>query len=456
MNWSLISNRKPYFWTTFHIILGIISTISHWFLFTWFIILILKSLSILFIRKSEKNIYKYIAFVSYLISFELLARLAKSAPFIPYESSKYLMIILFLLGILFLDVRIKTVGLLMTILIIPAFFYDFSGESGLAGRIFNGFAPLGLALGITFVGNIKLNIESINSILRLIWFTSISALVFVIIKTPDFDSIDFNLGANFETTGGESSNQVSSILGLGMVVSFYSWLARLNFSGNRILDLVFIFSFGFQGLLTFSRGGIFVGGLAILLLYFTYSQHNIRSKKIKLRKPIYYLILVTFLGIFTFQTVDEITGGKLSLRYKGETEGTLIGSKEKNFDVLTTNRSIIFIGDLYLWRDYIVSGVGVGASKYLRAGDSSNPHIELSRLLAEHGLLGFFYFIILFYLGIKIYKNRVSDKHRSIMLTIFFVGLATCFHSATRTFITPLLIVLSTISPLNHVTLNEK
>ncbi len=382
------------------------------------------------------------------MSLELLARMANTSPFVPYEVSKYLFLILFGAGLLFSSVRAYGVGAAMTLLLIPAFFYDLSGQSGSSGLIFNGLAPLGLGIGASFMGRIKTDVDSLNIVMRLIWYAILSSLVFAVIKTPDFDSINFNLGANFETTGGESSNQVASVLGLGMLVSFYSWLARLKFSGNRLLDLMITLGFVFQGLLTFSRGGVLVGGLAMLLLYFTFNQASEKKTKTKkLRKPIYYLAIIGVAGFFTFQAVDRITGGKLILRYQGETEGTLLGNKEKNLNVITTNRFVIFLGDMELWQENPVAGVGVGASKYLREGDSSNPHIEFSRLLAEHGILGLIYFILLVYLGFRIYGNRSSPQHRSVMLTLYFIGFATCFHSATRTFITPLLVSLSTMLP---------
>ncbi len=445
---SLLSQKSPYFWTGFHVILGLLSISSRWLFVIWFFTVFFSTFSLLFKGKSQTNLLKYISLSAYLMSLELLARMANTSPLVPYEVSKYLFLILFGAGLLFSPIKSYSVGVSMTLLILPAFIYDLSNQSGSAGLIFNGLAPLGLGIGVAFMGKIKTDIDSLNLALRLIWYAVLSSLVFVVIKTPDFDSINFNLGANFETTGGESSNQVSSVLGLGMLVSFYAWLAQLKFSGNRLLDLIITVGFAFQGLLTFSRGGILVGGLAMLLMYFTFNQSSEKKTKIKKgRKSIYYLVIIAVAGFFTFQAVDRIAGGKLTLRYQGETEGTVLGRKEKNLNVITTNRFVIFLGDMELWQEHPVGGVGVGASKYLREGDSSNPHIELSRLLAEHGIPGLIYFILLVYLGFRIYGNRGSPQHRSVMLTLYFIGFATCFHSATRTFITPLLVSLSTMLP---------
>ena len=447
---SLLINRNPYFWTAFHIGLGVIATLSKWPFIIWFFICFFITLTTALRSRMQTTLGRFIALTAYLVSFELLARMCKTSPYIPYETSKYLLIFFCSLGVFFTKYKPYGPGLAMIALIFPAFLYDLSGLSGFTGLVFNGFAPLGLAISAAYLGNIKLDLPTFNSVLRLIWYASLASLSFVFFKTPDFDTISFGLGANFETTGGESSNQVSSVLGLGMVLSFYSWLFRLNYSGHRIGDLLIMLVFGFQGLLTFSRGGIFVGVIAIFLIYFLSDLNYKTDGKKKNKLSYYYLIITATLGLITFQQVDKISGGKLTLRYQGETEGTLIGHKEKNLNIITTNRLAIFLGDLELWKENFLGGVGVGASKHLRTNDTSNPHVELSRLLAEHGVPGLLYFVIIIYLGVRAYKQRTVPQLRTIMLTLFFIGLLTSFHSAMRTYITPLLIALSTITPINQ------
>lgn len=446
---SLLSNRKPYFWMLFHLVLGLTSISSRWLFIIWFYIVFFSTIFRLFKHQSRANIHGYIGLVSYLVSFELLARMANTSPLVPYEVSKYLFLILFSAGLLISSIKVYKPGILMSFLMLPAFLYDLSGQVKFSDIVFNGLAPLGLGIGIAFMGKIQMELKSLHTVLRLIWYATLSVLIFVFIKTPDFETIDFNISANFETTGGESSNQVASVLGLGMVISFYAWLARLKFSGQRFLDLLIMVTFAFQGLLTFSRGGMIVGGMAMLILYFTFPKAPEKEKsRNQNRKSVFYLIVVAVIGFFTFQMVDKISGGKLKLRYQGETEGTVLGSREKTLNVITSNRLAILLGDIALWQKYFISGAGIGASKYLREGTSMNPHVELSRLLAEQGIPGLIYFGIFIYIGIRILRNRIILHHRSIMLAIYFIGFATCFHSATRTFITPLLVSLSSMLPL--------
>ena len=92
-----------------------------------------------------------------------------------------------------------------------------------------------------------------------------------------------------------------------------------------------------------------------------------------------------------------------------------------------------------LWYDNLVLGVGVGVSKILRVGHGAT-HVELSRLLAEHGHLGLTYVLVIMVLSIKLYKTNTNAKYQGILLSLFLVAIYTTFHAATRTYISPLLI----------------
>ncbi len=134
------------------------------------------------------------------------------------------------------------------------------------------------------------------------------------------------------------------------------------------------------------------------------------------------------------------------MRYQGESTGTLAGLKEKNFNTFTSNRFNIFLGDVELLEEYGVLGVGAGASRYLRTVNKGViSHVEMSRLIAEHGILGIIYNLII--LGILLNFLRLPNTYfyKGLLFAFFFVGWYTSFHSATRTYITPLLMGLSVI-----------
>jgi hypothetical protein len=211
-----------------------------------------------------------------------------------------------------------------------------------------------------------------------------------------------------------------------------------------------MFGFAFQGLLTFSRGGMVGGALGILVVFFFATTASKQQRK-KLRLPSVgkYAIPAIILSIFAFFIVNRITGGNLLLRYQGETQGTLDGHREKTINVLTTNRYDIFMADLDVWRQYPVLGVGVGASRFLREKvTGAAAHVELSRLLSEHGFLGLLYVILLCSYLVFIISHVRNPLFRSIQWALFIVAIYTTFHAAMRTFATPLLIGLSLVSVL--------
>jgi len=145
-------------------------------------------------------------------------------------------------------------------------------------------------------------------------------------------------------------------------------------------------------------------------------------------------------------------------RYKGETAGTLSGTKEKTLSTITTHRYDILIGDIDLFLDAGFFGVGAGASKYLREElNGIVAHVEASRLIAEHGVLGIIYIFIMFYLMYKVWISRKNRTYKGLLLSFIVIGWYTTFHAATRTYISPLLIGLSMIIiERQHVALLRK
>jgi hypothetical protein len=437
----MASDRRNLFWTLAHIALGFLCTLTPFALIIWFYLILctnfFKAISLL---KKKKPAFFFRLF-SYLISFELLDRMAKTSPYIPFEIGKYFLVLAGILGLLALGVRYR-IGVWMAILITPAVFYDFSGVRFNYDIINTYLAPLAVGLGIAFAYRLNITFTQFNQILKFIWWASSASLVFTYIKTPDFENIVFSLSANSETTAGHSSNQVSTVLGLGMFLSFYSVFKRLNFSGNRLLDIIILLGFTFQGLLSFSRGGMLVGIVGILMLLFV-SESSSGEKNRSTSITIGIVALFALYGVF--EIANNITGGNLLLRYQGETAGTMRGTKKVTVDHFVTGRLGIFEQDVNLWKQYPLTGVGAGASRFLRDSDrvGVSAHVELSRLLADHGLPGLLYALFFFILvPMQIFKTNKKSNHRIISIALITIAILSTFHAAMRTYLTPLFMIL--------------
>jgi len=444
---SFILNKKSrFFWIGFHAFLGGLSILTPWILIGWFYLVLLTSVQSL-LKRDENHFFRITALIVYAVSFELLGRMTMASPFIPYEMGKYLLFLLLVAGIM-LKYREGTVGWLMLLLLIPAILFDESGQVWFKNVVFNLLGPVNVALAIIYFREQTVSGEELQSLLRLLALPAVSVLAFVIIKVPELENLEFSLGANFETSGGFGTNQVSTVLGLGAFLSYIFWRNRWNLSGYRWLDFALLILFAIRGLLTFSRGGMIGGalGIAVLMYYEIIASEyswNLKRALVNFVKAL-PIILILF---FVFKYSDKISGGNLVLRYQGETPGTHAGYKEKTLNVFFSNRINVLKDDISLWSEHPLFGVGAGASMYLRENTRNvAPHLELSRLLSEHGILGLTYFIILCVLGYKVFKRASRTIFGPVLFAMFILALFTTFHSAMRTYISPLLIGLSMLS----------
>jgi hypothetical protein len=433
-----------------HFVLGILSSQSKYAFIAWFFVVILSEIPNLINPHGRLNVVLNNAIV-YLVSFEILARMVRATPIIPQEMGKYVLFVLFLYGII-QGYNKGKIGIFFLLLLVPALFYDLSGEVDTNGIVFNLLGPIDLALGIIYFKGQHITQKQLMDLLKLGLYPIIATLAFTVIRTPDFDDINFALSANATTSGGFGSNQVSTIFGLGLLLIFTLWISSKKISNYRAIDSLLILLFVFRGFLTFSRGGMLGAGIAILILLFLLTlpgNQIIGTIKLSLPKVTLYSIPIIILGLFVFQIANDITGNNLLLRYKGETAGTLAGMKEVDINTITSNRYNIFMGDIELWQEHFNFGVGAGASQYLREDEieeGAAAHIEFSRLVAEHGLLGLLFFCLLLYLPFTIWKENQNPLNRAILISFFVLGIYTSFHAAMRTYVTPLFVSLSLIS----------
>jgi len=453
----ILNARSRIFWIALHILLGAVSILTPWILIGWFyLVLLTDGMSI--IRKQRSSFVPIVYLIVYTTSFELLARMSETSPFIPYELGKYLLLLLLSFGIL-KGYRKGNIGWLMVFLLLPAALFDISGESTIRNLVFNLIGPINVALAVVFFQKQEVNKKNFVDILRLLLYPLVSVLAFTVLGSPSLEDVEFTLGANFETSGGFGSNQVSTALGLGAFLVFILWWKREGFSGYLWLDVVFLLLFVFRGLVTFSRGGMIGGALGIIIFLLLDRGITGDGRVIKPVKAILTAIPVFIILAVTFTYANKVTGGLLSKRYQGETPGTLAGRKEKTLNVFTSNRLQIFKDDLKLWKEHPILGVGVGASRYLR--DESKDflsHIEISRLLSEHGAMGLLYVLILLKLGWDILKYQKGMVYGAILISFYIIALFTTFHSAMRTYVSPLLFGLSflTIVDERHDELENK
>jgi hypothetical protein len=229
------------------------------------------------------------------------------------------------------------------------------------------------------------------------------------------------------TSGGFGPNQVSTVLGLGMFIFFSRIILESRTRNMVIINLIIALNLSFRGLVTFSRGGMITGFfMIVLLLLFLYFKSNPNGRA----KLNYLLVLLVIALIGIWRYSSHQTSGLIEKRYANQ--DALGRTKNDNF----SGREEIAKGE---WETFLKNpffGVGVGKGVESRAEAAGKTveqtfisHDEITRMLAEHGMLGVIGLLILFFTPLVLY---VENKFNMFLLCFVLFWLLTINHAAMR------------------------
>jgi hypothetical protein len=431
--YKIFGYSERLYFLLFHILLGISSAVSPFFMVIWvwasIIIAVFK-----FIKLDNKN-FGYTLFpLAYIGGLEVAARVANTSPFLPYEFAKYFYLIYLLSCVYKFKTYQNNIGLFLILLLLPSIY--FIPLDNFVIYFVNSFLGIFLLALMSLVYS-KKNIQKKVLIQALFYYLSglITLLTIVVTKASNLDKLEYSLGANFETSGGFGSNQVSTHLGIGIFILLVTWLLKSDLFKQKFITLFLFLAFLFRGILTFSRGGILSPIFTILITYFM-SNSKVGLKKLN----ILFLIFSSSLIGVVFLYADGITDGLLSKRYQGHTSGTLSGDRELDLNVITSRRSSLMETEFQIFLDNPVLGVGPGGGYVEREnliGISIASHTEVTRLLSEHGLLGLFVTIVFLFYPLFYISSIDNGFSRFLSSSFFVIAILTSFHAAMRTTVTP-------------------
>lgn len=439
-------------------VLGVVSVSSKWPLIFWYYLIILSAGVQFFTRKNLEHMMIYL--LGYSLAVEVMARAIGATPFIPDQIGKYLGVVGFAFGLALGGPikRISIYGVTMLILSVPALIvapYD-----SYKPVVYNYFGLLALILGVIYCSRQIMTFKNFKELGRIIVYPVISLAVYTIFKAAQIEKIDYGLTANFESSGGRFTNQVSTLFGLAIGILALAYITKQLLFKHKLIDISLLLLFLTRGLLTFSRGGMLTAILAILIIIiFPKAKAAWQDKEVVLRRfsagPVFAAILIVSIA---FIAINSYTDNYLLYRYQGKTERSLQTGFDNSVDIdqISSGRYSIMMSDLRMFIAYPALGVGVGYSKIERVnfggGEGLNAHLEISRLLAEHGLPGLVLVIMIFFYPFFKAYNEPNNYRKSIMLLFLIMGLASTFHSAMRTMITPLLFAFAFINfvPTNY------
>jgi len=425
------------------ILIGLI-VIGRFAVIAWFYGAIFFYLNQSFDKKAFS--YSIAALFLYLIPLELLSRILGADPFVPYEVGKYVTFAFLLYCLFRLRIRRGKWLLPILLLLIPGLLMVNPQES-VKEIVFNLMGIVNMCLGAMVFSNMYISTPELKQLINNSIYSLLVLLFYLMIQSPDLSSVSFDLAAVSDVTGDFGSNQASTVLGYGIVLFAFLFLRRWKFSKLYLVDNGFLLLLALWSLLSFSRGGMIGAILAVLGLI---AVNIIRKRKDSGRKLKPASLVIVVIGLVgSFYLGNLITGGALLQRYQGETASTLRGTRVKGLTILTTGRSEIFFRDMSIFSENPFLGVGVGNAKVIGEEEYDNPkvpHIEISRLMAEHGILGIAVIVMIFIYPFMLLSREKDMLKRNWMMAFLIVSLFSTMHSATRTMLSPILFGLAFIN----------
>ncbi|WP_310559765.1 O-antigen ligase family protein [Flavobacterium sp.] len=384
-------------------------------------------LATIYIIKNQNKNHEALMAAAYVVGSEVFLRMTGGNPL--YEISKYGVMVFIFIGMYFSGIsKNATPYWIFILLLIPGVIlstfvlnFDTNIKNAIA---FNISGPACLAVASLYTFKRTVLIDQMNSILLCMGLPIVTCMTYLTFYTPNIRDTITSTQSNFETSGGFGPNQVSTILGLGMFIFFSRIILESRTKYMLIINLLIMLNISYRGIITFSRGGMITGFLMIvLLLFFLYTKSNFAGR-IKLNYLI-VLFAVTMIATWTYTSFQ--TRGLIDKRYANQDAAGRV--KEGRF----TGREEVAKGEIDVFLDNPIFGVGVGKGvevRFDKTGIATLSHDEITRMLAEHGTLGIFGLLILFFTPLFLY---VDNKFNMYLLCFVAFWFFTINHAAMRT-----------------------
>jgi hypothetical protein len=326
---------------------------------------------------------------AYICGAEVYWRMRRAE--IPWEFAKYAIVLIFAIAIIrfgrFQKAILPAAYLLLLLASVPLTVMAMNPEDAREQLSFNMSGPLSLAVCSIFFFTIRVTRRELKWILTCLTAPTVAIATVATVRLQQaqkFFDQEFGNQANRAASGGFGPNQVSAILGLGILCVFFILVigvANTIASASLVLLTLFLVR---QCAITFSRGGLWMAGAGILSAAF----YLARDKRTRLRLMGIAVVVIPVLVFVVWPRLEVMTGGK-------------IGDRFANTD--STGRDLLVQGDLVTWSENPVlgAGPGMGGKNRLKYFHVATAHTEYSRMLAEHGVLGLLALVIMGYMGFR-------------------------------------------------------
>ena len=420
-----MKERKYIILILLHVVIGILI-----YLFrplSSFYALSIPAIGLYYIVKNQNKGNEVLFVCAYIVGSEVFLRMTGGN--LLYESAKYGVMIFIALGMYYSGFSKNAIPYwIYILLLLPGIFIateTLNLQTDIRKQIaFNVSGPFCLGIASIYCYNRKILISQLNNILLTLALPVVSIAVYLILYTPDLKEVLVGTDSNIATSGGFGPNQVSTVLGIGMFVFFSRLLLESKTKLLLIINLIILFNITYRGFVTFSRGGMMTGFTMILcLLLYVY----INIKTFKRYKLLGFFVFMTVALLFTWIYTSNQTGGLIDKRYANKDAAGRV--KESNL----SGREEIWDSEIADFLDHPVFGIGVGKALEIReeksGGDIIASHSEVSRTIAEHGMMGIVALLIVLFTPIFLYLNNRQNVY---MFSLLLFWLLTINHAAMR------------------------
>ena len=380
-----------------------------------------------YVVKTQNRNNEVLIVAAYIVGSEVFLRMTNGN--LLYESSKYGVMIFLALGMYYSGFSKNAVPYwIYLILLLPGVIVateTLNMQTDIRKAIaFNISGPVCLGIASIYTFNRKILVSQLNNVLLSLGLPIFSTTVYLILYTPDLKEILTGTNSTSETSGGFGPNQVATLLGVGMFVFFSRLLLQSKTKLLFIINLVILFNITYRGLVTFSRGGMLTGFVMILVLLF----YLFLKTKSHGRYNLYRLFIFMSIGFFmTWVYTSNQTGGLIDKRYANKDAAGRV--KESQL----SGREDIWDSEIDDFFDHPVFGIGVAKALEVREEKSGGliiaSHSEISRTLAEHGMMGIIALLIVLFTPIFLF---LDNQQHIYMFCFLLFWLLTINHAAMR------------------------
>ncbi|MBO6606974.1 MAG: O-antigen ligase family protein [Psychroserpens sp.] len=378
------------------------------------------------VAPNNKKTFEILKACAYFVGAEVFFRMTKGS--ISYEAGKYLVIFFMLLGMFYKGISGKGYPyFLYILLLIPSIFvasttlsFDANFRTNIA-FVLSG--PICLGIAALFCYDKRISMKQLNTLLLYVVLPIITHTVYIFFYNPTVRDVLSGTGSNRAASGGWGANQISTVLGLGMFIIAVRLFTKSPNFGLKILNVILFSAISFRAIVTFSRGGV-ITAIATIIAFLVIYYAKVNRKKKNEIIALGALFIVSMVSVWIISSKQ--TDGYIDLRYANKDH---LGREKGD---ITTGRKKLFQEELEGFISNPFFGIGSSRAKDQRIeveGQGVTSHSEISRLLAEHGLLGVMIIVILLFKPIDL---RSWNRRNIFFYAFLCFWFATVNHSSMR------------------------